>query len=148
MIDVEQENSAAQAHRVVDAAIVFIVLLLMAQMWLLTATLETYLAGICRCRAARRWWSPRCCSSPVSGCTFSSTVWTGHSATLLAMPNRLFLILLPLALSAQTLPLDGTWRFALDRKNEGIDARWFERSLAGKRSACRGVCLARASATR
>jgi hypothetical protein len=30
---------------VIDAAIIFVVILLMVQMWLLTATLESYLAG-------------------------------------------------------------------------------------------------------
>jgi hypothetical protein len=35
-----------QRHRVaVDAAVIFVILLLIVQMWLLTATLESYLAG-------------------------------------------------------------------------------------------------------
>ncbi|MBS1854350.1 MAG: hypothetical protein JST11_03210 [Acidobacteria bacterium] len=34
-----------RSRTVVDAAIVFLVLVLMIQMWLLTATLEGYLAG-------------------------------------------------------------------------------------------------------
>ena len=39
-------NEARKRRRtVVDAAIIFIVILLMVQMWLLTATLESYLAG-------------------------------------------------------------------------------------------------------
>lgn len=39
-------NPARRRRRVaVDAALVFIIILLMTQMWLLTATLESYLAG-------------------------------------------------------------------------------------------------------
>jgi hypothetical protein len=39
-------NPARRRRRVaVDAALVFIIVLLMTQMWLLTATLESYLAG-------------------------------------------------------------------------------------------------------
>jgi hypothetical protein len=39
-------NPARQRRRVVvDAAIIFVVIVLMTQMWLLTATLESYLAG-------------------------------------------------------------------------------------------------------
>jgi hypothetical protein len=39
-------NQVREKRRtVIDAAIVFIVVLLIVQMWLLTATLETYLAG-------------------------------------------------------------------------------------------------------
>lgn len=39
-------DSARRRRRVaVDAALVFIIILLMTQMWLLTATLESYLAG-------------------------------------------------------------------------------------------------------
>jgi hypothetical protein len=34
-------------------------------------------------------------------------------------------------LSAQNLPLDGIWRFQLDRDNSGIAQRWHERVLAG-----------------
>ena len=34
-------------------------------------------------------------------------------------------------LSAQNLPLDGVWRFQLDRDNLGIAQRWHERVLAG-----------------
>ncbi len=37
--------SRRRNRTVVDAAIVFLVLVLMIQMWLLTATLESYLAG-------------------------------------------------------------------------------------------------------
>jgi hypothetical protein len=39
-------NAARRRRRVaIDAALVLVVLLLMVQMWLLTATLEAYLAG-------------------------------------------------------------------------------------------------------
>ena len=39
-------NRARRRRRVaVDAALVFVIVLLMTQMWLLTATLESYLAG-------------------------------------------------------------------------------------------------------
>lgn len=39
-------NEVRQRRRtVVDAAVVFLAILLMVQMWLLTATLESYLAG-------------------------------------------------------------------------------------------------------
>jgi hypothetical protein len=39
-------NPVRRRRRVaVDAALVFIIILLMTQMWLLTATLESYLAG-------------------------------------------------------------------------------------------------------
>jgi hypothetical protein len=39
-------NPARRRRRVaIDAALLFVVLLLMVQMWLLTATLESYLAG-------------------------------------------------------------------------------------------------------
>ena len=39
-------NPARRRRRVaIDAALLFVVLLLMVQMWLLTATLEAYLAG-------------------------------------------------------------------------------------------------------
>jgi len=39
-------NEIRQRRRtVVDAAVVFLIVLLMVQMWLLTATLESYLAG-------------------------------------------------------------------------------------------------------
>ena len=42
----EPSSPARQRRRVaVDAAMVFIVVILMTQMWLLTATLELYLAG-------------------------------------------------------------------------------------------------------
>jgi hypothetical protein len=33
---------------------------------------------------------------------------------------------------AQTLPLDGPWRFALDRADAGVRERWFERRLSAK----------------
>lgn len=39
-------SSARRRRRVaIDAAMVFVIVLLMTQMWLLTATLESYLAG-------------------------------------------------------------------------------------------------------
>ena len=41
-----RSTSVRQRRRVaVDAALIFVVVLLMVQMWLLTATLESYLAG-------------------------------------------------------------------------------------------------------
>jgi hypothetical protein len=40
-----REEVRRRKRTVIDAAIVFIVVLLIVQMWLLTATLETYLAG-------------------------------------------------------------------------------------------------------
>jgi hypothetical protein len=38
-------ESRKRRRKVIDAAIIFIVILLMTQMWLLTATLESFLAG-------------------------------------------------------------------------------------------------------
>ena len=39
-------NSARERRRVaVDATVIFVIILLITQMWLLTATLESYLAG-------------------------------------------------------------------------------------------------------
>jgi hypothetical protein len=41
-----QSSPARRRRRVaIDAAMVFVILILMTQMWLLTATLESYLAG-------------------------------------------------------------------------------------------------------
>jgi glycosyl hydrolase family 2 len=34
------------------------------------------------------------------------------------------------ALSAETLPLDGAWRFQLDRAGAGVSERWYERALS------------------
>ncbi len=46
MRDFRFGNPARRRRRVaIDAALLFVVLLLMVQMWLLTATLESYLAG-------------------------------------------------------------------------------------------------------
>lgn len=40
-----QEEVRKRRRTVIDAAMIFVVVLLMVQMWLLTATLESYLAG-------------------------------------------------------------------------------------------------------
>ena len=39
------EELRKRRRTVIDAAIIFLVIVLMVQMWLLTATLESYLAG-------------------------------------------------------------------------------------------------------
>ncbi len=40
-----QQEIRKRRRTVIDAAIIFVVIVLMVQMWLLTATLESYLAG-------------------------------------------------------------------------------------------------------
>jgi hypothetical protein len=40
-----QQEIRKRRRTVIDAAMIFVVILLMVQMWLLTATLESYLAG-------------------------------------------------------------------------------------------------------
>jgi hypothetical protein len=45
MSPVQQQEIRKRRRTVIDAAIIFVVIVLMVQMWLLTATLETYLAG-------------------------------------------------------------------------------------------------------
>ena len=40
-----REQTLRRRRVAVDAALLFVIVLLMAQMWLLTATLESYLAG-------------------------------------------------------------------------------------------------------
>jgi len=53
------------------------------------------------------------------------------------MKNKLplFLLTLCLAFSAsafETLPLAGTWRFAIDRNDTGLGEKWFTKNLADK----------------
>ena len=45
MIDARQQAAARRGLTAIDGAVALIVLLLVVQMWLLTATLETVLAG-------------------------------------------------------------------------------------------------------
>lgn len=50
--------------------------------------------------------------------------------TLPALFAAAFLLLLP-ARAAEVIDLSGTWRFALDRTDVGVDQKWHERTLAG-----------------
>ena len=47
---------------------------------------------------------------------------------------KIFALLLITAasVSAKTLPLDGEWRFQLDREDSGLKAKWFQRDLPDK----------------
>ena len=55
------------------------------------------------------------------------------TATLAALTAASLLMVLPASASqADRIPLTGTWRFQLDRSNEGIKEKWFERALPQK----------------
>lgn len=60
----------------------------------------------------------------------SRTVLTTHTPWLLL--GMLTISCLNLRASDNVIPLQGTWRFELDRGNAGIQERWCERELKGK----------------